>query len=110
MSRRIAFILFVLAVIFILVAALLWLTNHIFMVSPLVVAAMVCMAFGVRGYDSLKAFSYTIWILTAVCLGMFYPKYFMSVGDFELKKLIIPFVQLTMFGMGAHMSLDVFRG
>jgi len=110
MSKRIALILVVLAGIFFLVAALLWLTNHIIMVSPLVVAAMVCMAFGVRGYGSLKAFSYTIWILTAVCLGMFYPQYFKSVGDFELKKLIIPFVQLTMFGMGAHMSLDDFKG
>jgi len=110
MSKRIPPILVVLAGICFMVAALLWLTNQIFMVPPCILAAMVCLAFGFRGYDSLKAFSYTIWILITVCLGMFYPQYFKSVGNFELKKLIIPFVQLTMFGMGAHMSLNDFKG
>jgi bile acid:Na+ symporter, BASS family len=74
------------------------------------VAAFVLLAFGVMAFPLLKKFAYTIWILTAVTAAMFYPEYFISVGNFQLKKLIVPFVQITMFGMGSQMSFDDFKG
>jgi BASS family bile acid:Na+ symporter len=37
---------------------------------------------------------------------MFYPSPFLKVGDFELKKLIVPLLQIIMFGMGSQMALS----
>ena len=74
------------------------------------VGALVMLAFAFFGFSSTRAFAYTIWILVAVSAAMFFPDSFKTVGSFELKRVIVPFVQLTMFGMGAHMSFDDFKG
>ncbi|GAB4028034.1 bile acid:sodium symporter family protein [Spirosoma koreense] len=79
-------------------------------VGPLLIVALASLAIAFRGFQPLKGFSYTVWILAAVSLAMFYPGYFFTVGDFQLKRLIVPFVQLTMFGMGSHMSFNDFKG
>ena len=75
----------------------------------ILVSALIIMALAFRGFLQLKGFSYTIWILAAVTLAMFYPAYFVTIGSFQLKKVIVPFVQLTMFGMGAQMSFNDFK-
>jgi BASS family bile acid:Na+ symporter len=41
---------------------------------------------------------------------MFYPHFFISVGNFQLKTLIVPLLQVIMFGMGSQMSLNDFTG
>nr|WP_262921297.1 bile acid:sodium symporter family protein [Maribellus maritimus] len=41
---------------------------------------------------------------------MYYPKYFLSAGNFEFKLLIVPLLQIIMFGMGSQMSLSDFAG
>lgn len=74
------------------------------------VAAFFLLALGILGVSSLRKFSYTIWILTAVTAAMFYPDHLVTVGNFQLKNLIVPFVQITMFGMGSQMSFDDFKG
>jgi BASS family bile acid:Na+ symporter len=76
----------------------------------LLVIGFVTMAFCVRGYGFLKGFSYTVWIFAAVSMSMLYPSLFIQVNGFELKKLIVPLLQLIMFGMGSQMSLDDFKG
>ncbi|HBE42082.1 MAG TPA: bile acid:sodium symporter [Bacteroidales bacterium] len=63
-----------------------------------------------RGYEKLKGFSYTLWIFTAVTASMFYPQYFISAGNFQFKRLIVPLLQIIMFGMGSQMSLTDFTG
>jgi BASS family bile acid:Na+ symporter len=68
------------------------------------------MAVGVRGFQKLRGFSYTLWIFTAVIVSMIYPRYFISAGDFQLKRLIVPLLQLIMFGMGSQMSFRDFKG
>lgn len=68
------------------------------------------LALGVRGTEKYKSFSYTIWIFAAVSASLFYPQYFQTVGDFKLKTLIIPLLQLIMFGMGSQMSFEDFTG
>lgn len=78
--------------------------------APLILTALVLLAIGFRGLSKFKPFAYTMWIIAAVFAAMLYPQYFITAGNFELKKLIVPFVQLTMFGMGAHMSFDDFKG
>ena len=49
-------------------------------------------------------------MFTAVTTAMFYPQYFVSMGGFPLKSLIVPLLQIIMFGMGSQMSLNDFTG
>jgi bile acid:Na+ symporter, BASS family len=78
--------------------------------GPFLVTMFILLAFGFRGFDSLKGISFTLWIFTAVTASLFYPQYFTSIGDFQLKKLIVPLLQIIMFGMGSQMSLTDFTG
>ena len=78
--------------------------------GPLVVGLFMCLALGVRGFSATKSFSYTIWIFTAVAASMFYPQFFTSLGNFKLSLLIVPLLQIIMFGMGSQMSLSDFKG
>jgi len=76
----------------------------------LLILGFVSLATGVRGYPGLKGYSYTLWIFTAVTASMFYPQYFISAGNFQFKSLIVPLLQIIMFGMGSQMSLSDFTG
>jgi BASS family bile acid:Na+ symporter len=76
----------------------------------LLIPGLIAMALAVRGFKKLKGFSYTLWIFTAVTTSMFYPQYFISAGGFQLKRLIVPLLQIIMFGMGSQMSFSDFTG
>ncbi len=78
--------------------------------GPLLIAFFVSLAIGFRGFEALKGFSYTIWIFAAVTAAMFYPAPFTQIGSFELKLLIVPLLQIIMFGMGSQMSVNDFVG
>jgi len=86
------------------------LTGNITRTGPVIVGLLMCLAIGVRGFHATKSFSYTIWIFTAVAASMFYPQIFISWGGFKLGVLIVPLLQIIMFGMGSQMSLDDFKG
>jgi len=86
------------------------LLGNISATGPLIIALLMCLAIGVRGFQSTRSFSYTIWIFTAVAASMFYPQIFVSWGGFKLGVLIVPLLQIIMFGMGSQMSLDDFKG
>lgn len=66
------------------------------------------LALGFRGYEILKGYSFTIMIFAAVSAAMYYPQYFIQIGDFKLSKLIVPLMQIIMFGMGTGLSLKDF--
>jgi bile acid:Na+ symporter, BASS family len=70
----------------------------------------ILLAFGVRGFPAVKGLSFTVLIFTAVTASMFYPQFFTSVGTFQLKTLIVPLLQIIMFGMGSQMSITDFTG
>ena len=61
-----------------------------------------------RGYKCLKGRSYTVMIIGVVSFAMYHPQYFVTIGDFKLSKLIIPLLQIIMFGMGTELSLKDF--
>lgn len=65
-------------------------------------------AYAVRGHHLLRGFSYTITILAAVCMALYYPQYFVYIGSFKLSGLTIPLLQLIMFGMGTELSMKDF--
>lgn len=99
-----------LSLLFFIVFAILYLTGKPELTGPFLILGFVGLAIGFRGYNKLKGFSYSLWILAAVTVSMYYPKYFLSIGDFELKLLIVPLLQIIMFGMGSQMSLKDFAG
>jgi len=83
-------------------------TGNIELAGPLLIAFFLALAFGFRGYDALKGFAYTTVIFAAVTMALYYPVYFVSVGDFKLTGLITPLIQIIMFGMGTSMSAKDF--
>ncbi len=44
----------------------------------------------------------------AVTIAYLFPSYFISIGDFKLNKLILPLLQIIMFGVGATLTLGDF--
>ena len=79
-------------------------------IGPAMVGLFVALAIGVRGVPVARDFAFTIWIFAAVTAAMFYPSAFTSVGDFETSALIVPLIQVIMFGMGTALSLGDFWG
>jgi BASS family bile acid:Na+ symporter len=67
-------------------------------------------ALGVRGSEKLRGVSFSLLILAAVSLAMNYPAPFVSWGDFALSTLIVPLLQIIMFGMGTQISAKDFIG
>jgi bile acid:Na+ symporter, BASS family len=74
----------------------------------LLMGFFVSIALAFRTYELLKGYSFTVTIFAAVSLAMYYPQYFITVGDFKLSKLIVPLMQIIMFGMGTGLSLKDF--
>src|SRR5690625_1169059 len=80
-------------------------------IAPLVVLMFISLALGVRGTESIfKSFAFSIWIFAAVSLAMFYPNQITDVGGFNTAVLIVPLIQIIMFGMGTQLSLRDFTG
>src|SRR5690606_18940065 len=67
-------------------------------------------AWGVRGSEKLRGISFSLLIFAAVSLAMNYPAPFVSWGDFRMSTLIVPLLQIIMFGMGTAMSAKDFVG
>lgn len=66
------------------------------------------LALAFRQHPMLKGLSFTLIIMAVVSLAMYYPQYFKTIGDFKLSALIIPLLQIIMFGMGTELSLKDF--
>jgi len=75
----------------------------------LLMAFFTSLAIAFRGNSLLKGFSFTVMIFAVVSLAMYYPQYFIKVGDFKLSALIVPLLQIIMFGMGTELSLKDFQ-
>jgi len=74
----------------------------------MLMAFFVFVALVFRQFEWLKGYAFTITIFAAVSLAMYYPQYFVYVGDFKLSKLIVPLMQILMFGMGTALSVQDF--
>jgi BASS family bile acid:Na+ symporter len=67
-------------------------------------------AIGVRGSEKLRGISFSLIIFTAVTFVMCYPAPFVTLGGFSMSLLIVPLLQIIMFGMGTAMSAGDFVG
>lgn len=63
------------------------------------------LAFAVTFQTRLRKFAFTAWVLTCVLTAFCFPTAFSRWGDFELKALIVPLIQLIMFGMGSTLTI-----
>src|SRR5512138_845776 len=67
-------------------------------------------AFAVRGHEKLRGISFSLLIFAAVTFAMCWPAPLVRWGEFELNALIVPLLQIIMFGMGTAMSARDFVG
>ncbi len=109
-SKSIYRYLLILALLLFAIFAVLIIINKPTLTGPFLILGFVSLAIAVRGFEAVKGFSYSLWIFTAVTVSMYYPQYFLSAGSFEYKLLIVPLLQIIMFGMGSQMSLKDFAG
>ena len=68
----------------------------------------VSLAIAFRQSKLLKGLSFTVIIFAAVVMALYHPVYFQQWGGYKLSGLIIPLIQLIMFGMGTSMSVKDF--
>ena len=107
-SKNISRIFYSLAAIFILLFAFFSLKEMHNTSGWFLMAFFFSIAFAFRSSKTLKGLSYTMMILGAVSIAMYHPQYFKMIGDYKLSALIIPLLQLIMFGMGTELSLKDF--
>lgn len=86
-----------------------WQQQHQY-AGLMLMAFFVFVALTFRQFELLKGYAFTITIFAAVSLAMYYPQYFIYAGEFKLSKLIVPLMQILMFGMGTALSVQDFTG
>ncbi|WP_315821481.1 bile acid:sodium symporter family protein [Paraflavitalea speifideaquila] len=74
----------------------------------LLLAFFFSLALAFRQHRLLKGLSYTLMVMAVVSLAMYYPQHFKTYRGFKLSGLIIPLLQIIMFGMGTELSLKDF--
>ena len=97
-----------LAALFLLIALYMLFTGNLAHAGIVIMIFFAALAFGFSGYDSLNSYVFTSMIFAGVTVALYYPQYFLFVGDFKLTGLIIPLIQIIMFGMGTAMSVKDF--
>lgn len=83
-------------------------TGNIDQAGIVFLAFFAVLAFGFSGYENLNGLVFTTMIFAGVSAALYYPDLFTVIGGFKLTILIIPLIQIIMFGMGTAMSLKDF--
>ncbi len=96
------------AVLLLLISLIMVFTGNLALSGPFVISFFIILSFAVKGSPVFKGLSFTMWMFTAVAAAMYYPQFFVSYGEFKLTVLIVPLLQIIMFGMGAQMSFADF--
>ncbi len=76
--------------------------------TPFLGAALVTLlavaACGLMRHPTGKSYAFTVWVFAFVAASMFYPGAFGTWFGLDLKFLIVPLIQIIMFGMGTTLS------
>jgi BASS family bile acid:Na+ symporter len=86
----------------------LWIAGQPGLVGPTAILVWTLLALALQLKAPLRSFAFTVWVLAAVTAAMFYPDAFERWGTFQLSVLIVPLIQVIMFGMGTTLSLTDF--
>ena len=62
------------------------------------------------GIPKFKGYAYSMMIFGSVALALYFPNYFIEYDGFMFSALIVPLIQIIMFGMGTSMSIKDFLG
>ena len=89
-------------------SVVLWAMGAYAWLGPAVIATFALLAGYARKEDSTRGYSFTLGVFAFVAASMFYPAAFRSWDGFELRRLIVPLIQVIMFGMGTSLSLADF--
>ncbi len=98
------------ALLSLLLGLVFYFTGTTDLVGPCIIGFFVLLALSAPSIPQIKGFAFALWIFSSVSAAMFYPDYFQTWGSFDLKILIVPLLQIIMFGMGSQMSLKDFQG
>jgi BASS family bile acid:Na+ symporter len=74
----------------------------------LVVGGLAGLAVWVGATPSIRGLAFTCWVIACVTMAMFFPEAFRSWRGYTLTGLIVPLIQIIMFGMGTTLSLADF--
>src|SRR5690606_28231213 len=74
----------------------------------MLVAMFVLMAIACSRHRALKGYAFAVVIFAAASAAMYYPAYFVTIGNFKLSSVIVPLMQIIMFGMGTALSVGDF--
>jgi BASS family bile acid:Na+ symporter len=107
-SKKTSFIFYGLAVVCMVLYAIFFLQENHDWGGWLLLIFFISLAIAFRSSTFLKGLSFTLMIFAVVSLAMYHPQYFKTVGGFTLSALIIPLLQIIMFGMGTELSLKDF--
>jgi len=78
--------------------------GHQIRLGQWLVPLLAVLALVLRAQESFRGFSFTAWVLTFVAASMIWPQAFGHWLGYDLKFLIVPLVQIIMFGMGTKLS------
>jgi BASS family bile acid:Na+ symporter len=79
-------------------------TSHQASLGPLLVCLLVVLALVFRAQESFRGFAFTAWVFAAVAASMVWSGAFDHWLGYDLRSLIVPLVQVIMFGMGTKLS------
>lgn len=91
-----------------IVSGYFYFTEQYDIFSSLLIFFFLALSIGVRGYDKVRGFSFALLIFSVVSFAMTYPNLLTTWGNFQVKSLIVPLLQIIMFGMGTSMSIKDF--
>lgn len=77
-------------------------------IGPALIAMFGSLALYCMSHAFLKSFAFTVWVFAFVAASMVYPSAFMTWLGVDLKILIVPLIQIIMFGMGTTLSVADF--
>ena len=92
----------------VLAAAVAWAVGSRREIGWFVAAFFGFLAIGARAFPITRGYSFTACIFAAVSFAMFYPEWITDIRGFDTQRLIVPLLQVIMFGMGTGLSLDDF--
>lgn len=76
--------------------------------GTLLVVFFTAAALAVARHPMLKSYAFTLWVFVFVAASMTWPQAFGVWYGFDLKFLIVPLIQIIMFGMGTTLSMADF--
>ncbi len=86
----------------------LWFSGHTAYMGYTLVFMFISMSLYFRSHPVLKNFTFTIWVLVFVTASLVWPGLFGNWFGFNLGLLIVPLIQIIMFGMGTTLNVQDF--